>query len=102
MNHNFFYCPELSKFITETLPSEFSEIFIKSLALPKLAVTFCGSSCIQSHENEKEKLVMEEEAMVQEQSSLESQLASLKAQITTLTTEVDEQRAKVIIVTTLG
>ena len=40
--------------------------------------------------------------MVQEQSSLESQLASLKAQITTLTTEVDEQRAKVIIVTTLG
>ncbi|WZZ00461.1 hypothetical protein YC2023_072789 [Brassica napus] len=49
----------------------------------------------KSHENEKEKLVMEEEAMVQEQSSLESQLASLKAQITTLTTEVDEQRAKV-------
>lgn len=40
--------------------------------------------------------------MVQEQSSLESQLASLKTQITTLTTEVDEQRAKVIIVTTLG
>lgn len=44
---------------------------------------------------------MEEEAMLQEQSSLESQLASLKTQITTLTSEVDEQQAKVILVSLL-
>jgi len=34
--------------------------------------------------------------MKQEQSSLESHLTSLETQISTLTSEVDEQRAKVL------
>lgn len=68
------------------------------MVLSKFAVMFSMVRHAQSHENEKEKLVMEEEAMVQEQSSLESQLASLKTQISTLTSEVDEQRAKVTVV----
>ncbi|OIW07987.1 hypothetical protein TanjilG_20088 [Lupinus angustifolius] len=55
-----------------------------------------SSKDLKGHDNEKERLVMEMEADVKEQRSLENQLASLGTQISNLTSEVEEQRAKVV------
>ncbi|WVZ01683.1 hypothetical protein V8G54_022489 [Vigna mungo] len=51
---------------------------------------------LKGHDNEKERLVMEMEAVIQEQASLENQLASLGALISNLTSDVEEQKFKVV------
>ncbi|KAI9160747.1 hypothetical protein LWI28_011174 [Acer negundo] len=54
-----------------------------------------GSKDLKGHENERERLIMEQEAVIQEHASLENQLASLRTQIDALALEVEEQKAKV-------
>ncbi|KAK0585836.1 hypothetical protein LWI29_034669 [Acer saccharum] len=54
-----------------------------------------GSKDLKGHENERERLIMEQEAIIQEHASLENQLALLRTQIDALALEVEEQKAKV-------
>ncbi|KAK2651266.1 hypothetical protein Ddye_018755 [Dipteronia dyeriana] len=54
-----------------------------------------GSKDLKGHENERERLIMEQEAVIQEHASLENQLALLRTQIDALALEVEEQKAKV-------
>ncbi|KAK0596200.1 hypothetical protein LWI29_013563 [Acer saccharum] len=54
-----------------------------------------GSKDLKGHENERERLIMEQEVVIQEHASLENQLASLRTQIDALALEVEEQKAKV-------
>ncbi|XP_050220819.1 structural maintenance of chromosomes protein 2-1-like isoform X2 [Mercurialis annua] len=54
-----------------------------------------GSKNLKGHENERERLIMEQEAVSKEQASLESQLASFRTQIDHLNLEVEKQKAKV-------
>ncbi|XP_002510963.2 structural maintenance of chromosomes protein 2-1 [Ricinus communis] len=54
-----------------------------------------ASKDLKGHENERERLIMEQEAVSKEQASLESQLGSLRTQINHLNLEVEEQKAKV-------
>ncbi|KAK3221030.1 hypothetical protein Dsin_015000 [Dipteronia sinensis] len=54
-----------------------------------------GSKDLKGHENERERLIMEQEAVIQEHASLENQLASMRTQIDALALEVEEQKAKV-------
>ncbi|BAT89215.1 hypothetical protein VIGAN_06011100 [Vigna angularis var. angularis] len=51
---------------------------------------------LKGHDSEKERLVMEMEAVIQEQASLENQLASLGALISNLTSDVEQQKFKVV------
>ncbi|TXG70675.1 hypothetical protein EZV62_005610 [Acer yangbiense] len=68
----------------------------------KFRSLYMNCNCIKSspfvrlgHENERERLIMEQEAVIQEHASLENQLASLRTQIDALALEVEEQKAKV-------
>lgn len=54
-----------------------------------------ASKDLKRHENERERLIMEQEAVMKECTSLESQLGLLGAQISNLSSEVEEQRANV-------
>ncbi|KAL6548040.1 Structural maintenance of chromosomes protein 2-2 [Orobanche hederae] len=54
-----------------------------------------ASKDLKGHENEKERLVMEQEAISKEQTSLEGQLSALRTQIGHLNSEVEEQKTKV-------
>ncbi|KAK2653531.1 hypothetical protein Ddye_013387 [Dipteronia dyeriana] len=54
-----------------------------------------GLKDLKGHENERERLIMEQEAVIQEHASLENQLASLRTQIDAFALEVEEQKAKV-------
>ncbi|KAI7754399.1 hypothetical protein M8C21_024471 [Ambrosia artemisiifolia] len=58
-----------------------------------------ASKDLKGHENEREKLIMEVEAVKQEQTSLENQLVSFQKQISVLTSEVDELKTKVDLLT---
>ncbi|KAJ6934872.1 hypothetical protein NC651_009764 [Populus alba x Populus x berolinensis] len=53
------------------------------------------SKDLKGHENERERLIMEQEAVMKEHASLESQLGALRAQISRLNLELEEQKAKV-------
>ncbi|XP_061980307.1 structural maintenance of chromosomes protein 2-1-like isoform X1 [Populus nigra] len=53
------------------------------------------SKDVKGHENERERLIMEQEAVMKEHASLESQLGALRAQISCLNLELEEQKAKV-------
>ncbi|KAJ0098691.1 hypothetical protein Patl1_19865 [Pistacia atlantica] len=54
-----------------------------------------ASKDLKGHENERERLIMEQEAITKEQASLENQLAALRRQINGLSSEVESQKAKV-------
>ncbi|XP_037491870.1 structural maintenance of chromosomes protein 2-1 isoform X2 [Jatropha curcas] len=54
-----------------------------------------ASKDLKGHENEKQRLIMEQEAVIKERASLESQLGSLRMQINHLNLEVEEQKSKV-------
>ncbi|WCJ36468.1 Structural maintenance of chromosomes protein 2-2 [Euphorbia peplus] len=57
-----------------------------------------ASKDLKGHENERERLIMEQEAVTKEQASLESQLVSVRTQIDQLSAELEEQKAKVYTV----
>ncbi|KAJ4836235.1 Structural maintenance of chromosomes protein 2-2 [Turnera subulata] len=50
---------------------------------------------LKGHDNEIERLIMEQEAVKKEHAALESQLSSLRTQISHLAVEVEEQKMKV-------
>ncbi|KAL5812667.1 hypothetical protein ACOSQ3_027617 [Xanthoceras sorbifolium] len=54
-----------------------------------------ASKNLKGHENERERLIMEQEAVLQEHASLENQLVMLRTQLDALALEVEEQNAKV-------
>ncbi|XP_065871477.1 structural maintenance of chromosomes protein 2-1 [Euphorbia lathyris] len=57
-----------------------------------------ASKDLKGHENERERLIMEQEAVTKEQASLESQLVSVKKQIDHLSLELEKQKTKIATV----